>query len=124
MIPLKNLLRAFSNLHTKPHRVGEILFSNTPIFIPGTLTNSNRDVYIQIPLSKPLSNVQGAVFLGKVNIRQQGYLVRDTDSTTIEMSSTVYDSEGIQLVLSFPNGLNGVNNDTVSVQLTGKLKLV
>lgn len=124
MIPLKNLLRAFSNLHTKPHRVGEILDISTSVFLPGTLTNSSRDVYIQIPLSKPLSNVHGAVFLGKVNIRQQGYLVQDTDSTTIEMSSTVYNSEGIQLLFSFPNGLKGVNNDTVSVQLTGKIKLV
>ena len=92
--------------------------SNTMMWLTGTLTTSNKEIFVFAPVNKPM--VGSSIKFNLINfvIRQNGIYLYNSYSSgidNIKVTTIVFPNSGLYFKLIKEDGWGGTNNDVVSV---------
>lgn len=92
--------------------------ANTFMWIYGTLTTGNRDIFTFAPFNKPIvGNIK--LSISGIIVRQNGEYLFDSENNSIlsaiEVNVINFPNSGLYLRLSNSNGWGGINNEIVSL---------
>ena len=94
--------------------------SNTMMWLTGTLTTSNKEIFVFAPVNKPM--VGSSIKFNLINfvIRQNGIYLYNSYSSgidNIKVTTIVFPNSGLYFKLIKEDGWGGTNHDVVSVRI-------
>jgi len=94
---------------------------DTLMWLSGTITTGNKDIFMFIPINKPIVGNKIQFNLYNLVVRQNGtylYQSYNTEIVDVEVSTILFPNSGIYLTLTKESGWGGTNNDVASVAIS------